>query len=100
MLVENYPYPFIFLGSSTPIALITLITTFKLLILRYVFSDQGIMRGKTLQYTPIAFILLKVLILRGILVDQGNIRGKTPHSTLITLLLKIRGKTPRLYGGH
>ena len=62
VVVMNYPYPFLFLGSSTLITLITLITSFNLLICRSVFSDQGRMRGKTLQCALITFILLKVLI--------------------------------------
>jgi hypothetical protein len=59
---EELPHPFIFLGSSTLIALITLITPFKPLTLRCVSSDQDIKRGKTLQCILIAFIWLKVLI--------------------------------------
>jgi hypothetical protein len=44
-----------------------------------VFSDRGIMRGKTLQCASIAFIWLKVLIYRDMLADRGKIRGKTPR---------------------
>jgi len=92
--VRNYPYPFIFLGSSTPIALIAPIAPFKPLIFRSFFSDQGIMRGKTLQCASITFIWLKVLIDPGMLADRGKIRGKTPHYAPIAQSIKIRGKTP------
>jgi len=53
--------PPLFLESSTLITLITLITTFKPLILRCISSDQGRMRGKTLQCALITLIWLKVL---------------------------------------
>jgi hypothetical protein len=64
LFARNYPHPFIFLGSSTPITPIAPIASFKLWILRCVFSDRGRLCGVTPRYTPIALIVLQVLILR------------------------------------
>jgi hypothetical protein len=93
-IARNYPHPFIFLGSSTPIAPIAPIATFKVWILRCVFSDRGRMRGDTLHFAPIAFLFPKVSIMRCIFADRGVLRGSTPHSAPIALLVKIRGNTP------